>query len=972
MLGYIHQSQNSMKQGILYMVVIGMLDLKYLPFQAFINRINDQLAVHSLAVKKTNIFAGMFSQTEQYVVKVNPVDAIDRNNDVYTLQNDQAQSNQKAKILKINNALDSFQWRIDPYRSTNVYHLQEIQNGNLLMACGNEYTPQYYLYIKFYNLDGSLNTHYQYEPSIGQTSTLLQGVGLINVVYNSTDQSLIGCYRSFQTDFFGYIIQETSAFHNLHTNQNVEQMLCVDIHQKGNKIYTVYHTFSKSSIDYYSTSDLISRLYFFGDATINGIASSYIFKMRSQEYCYNIIKQETNLTPFNLDLQLYQILQNVPTTTTTTTTTTTPAPNGNVVTITTTTSQPDNNWPSSYNSYSHDSNSYSHDSNSYSHDSNSYDSNNGLRILDQTGINSENDQVLRQVLLLDDEELLQILDSQIEREQEDIDSVYNQEMLIKSIKKRRQLQVVDILNTNPISPPTDISTLFSFDIDLRSILVELNATLLVNSPNKTTCNRRGVNDLRYLPNIPDKRDFNCYSELENCTVSMGYYQFGQCTDVLNLTILIQKSNSQSTLLKNKTFTLSPLLMDDAFIQTNVQHLSQQNYRISALNYDGFNVLDPAKNFTLPMHTYTPNWCKYYSQHLQVSKASKRNLVSIFIPQIFLIPSKNLIQIECSNNSLADHYEYYINSDVSYGGYVHYLTPYKVDIYIFQYIKYKNGYDSPPFFINMPTMTMIQVGDNQIYQLPAIFDIQNDLYDIKIDLGKASLFTKIKDLTNLVISPSLYDRGKYDVKIKLIQKNQQSLFNTYSFKISVYSDKDDINYLEENRLDNYDRIKRQVKDQTLRARVLKINQIGEVVILFDKIMAIPYNYTQVMNESLSLKLVQDNVVTNVDYNITKFKGQKLYLKLFFRVQKDKISIKYVTFACLLNFQLDQLRIMFKENKYYIDSKNIYSIFSTIQGATKYSLLAIFGSNIAINIFMYNNEIILFQQEMWSLFFVGNDR
>ncbi|CDW71464.1 UNKNOWN [Stylonychia lemnae] len=877
--------------------------------------------VDSLAVKKTYIFAGMVSSTDKYIVKVNPNDgkvikalkfphlgifyrqfgmAIDANNDVYTLQNDYTSSSQYSKILKINNALDAFQWRIQPDLFTNVFHLQEIFNGNLIMAGGNEYYSVSYFYIKFYNLDGTKQVHYQYEPSIGQSSPILQGAGLENVVYSSSDQTLIACYRNSQAVFqyfIGYIIQETSAAYNLHSSDNSENMYCADIHPKGNKSYTVYEKFQKNSISYFTTSDLISRLYVFGDATINNIPSSYIFKMRQQEYCYTIYQQDTSNTVFTLEHQFYQELKTVPTTT--------PAPTAPVVT-TTTTPQPNNgygDWPSSQDSYSHD---------SYSHYSNSYDSYNGNRNLDYIEGNYEEYSELRK---------------------EGLDSISNsnQEMKNNNIQDKRKLGV-DVLNTSPMLSTTDISSFFSFDKDLRSTLVELDTSLIVSSPNKTTCNLRGANDLKYVPNSPDNRDFSCYSELENCNVSLGYYQFGNQVKELQ---------------------------------------SPQNQTIY------YKVFDPAKNFSLPVHNYTPSWCKQYSQIPQVSATlpSIGNSANRFIPEISFFPLQNLMLVKCDDNSLADHYEFYFNSSISYGGYFYQLSTYYVDVIISQYIKFQDGYDSPPFFINLPIMTLIQVGDTEIYQLPAIFDIQNDLYDIKINLGKASIFTTIKNQTNLAISPSIFDRGQYDVKVKLIQRNQQSLFNSYSFKISVYSDQDDPNYLEqqENKLDNYDRIKRQIKDQSLKARVLKVNQIGEVVILFDKIMAIPYNYTQVMNESLSIKLVQDNIITIVDYNITKFKGQMLQLKLYFR--------------------LDQLRIIFKENKYYIDSKSwtiikqnyeiasiippqidaeIYYIFSTIQGATKNSILAIFGSNMAINLFMYYTLIILSKQEMWPFVCVGNDR
>jgi len=64
-----------------------------------------------------------------------------------------------------------------------------------------------------------------------------------------------------------------------------------------------------------------------------------------------------------------------------------------------------------------------------------------------------------------------------------------------------------------------------------------------------------------------------------------------------------------------------------------------------------------------------------------------------------------------------------------------LSPFSIRIIVLQYVKYKNGYFSPPFFVTHPKSVMIHFGKKETISLPEVLDLQNDNYEMIVIMDK---------------------------------------------------------------------------------------------------------------------------------------------------------------------------------------------------------------------------------------------
>lgn len=147
-----------------------------------------------------------------------------------------------------------------------------------------------------------------------------------------------------------------------------------------------------------------------------------------------------------------------------------------------------------------------------------------------------------------------------------------------------------------------------------------------------------------------------------------------------------------------------------------------------------------------------------------------------------------------------------------------------------------------------------------YFLPDIKDLEGDSVIVKLKSNSpATTFTIFNGQKHFVFLPYSEHVGLYTLEIILQDNNIYPLIKKYKLKIKVYDTvveeiSESINVTENLLLNEF----AQYKNLTgsLRAKIVSITNYGLMKVYFSKKMYIPTNFTQILNNSLSISIFKE--------------------------------------------------------------------------------------------------------------------
>eukprot|EP00347_Sterkiella_histriomuscorum_P021141 403335099 len=237
----------------------------------------------------------------------------------------------------------------------------------------------------------------------------------------------------------------------------------------------------------------------------------------------------------------------------------------------------------------------------------------------------------------------------------------------------------------------------------------------------------------------------------------------------------------------------------------------------------------------------------------------------------------------------------------------------------------NKFNNAPYFQTKQLENQIAIsGQQKTYNLPDILDWEEDRYLIILESKDLEIFTNLID-KKLVFSPQNKDVGVYKVKIKVADINDQSLSNTYTFKLTVQKGEPnqqiqnpEINGIQvpssvlynsesdtwsESATSMYSGDDKIIK-QYLQVKIASISSTGEMTLLFDSQMKIPNKYSFTLNDSLAILLFDQLRVTFVknlfykDFQNDKVLPKRYQISKTVPPQIDKVASAYSSYGIYL--------------------------------------------------------------------------
>eukprot|EP00347_Sterkiella_histriomuscorum_P011947 403370486 len=219
--------------------------------------------------------------------------------------------------------------------------------------------------------------------------------------------------------------------------------------------------------------------------------------------------------------------------------------------------------------------------------------------------------------------------------------------------------------------------------------------------------------------------------------------------------------------------------------------------------------------------------------------------------------------------------------------------------------------SPPVFVQPLQDIYLENTQQALLNFPQLFDRDMDQVDqVLVDLGQAQDFIT-GTYPNFQIQPTLYNFGIFNIKVTVKDLNPNPLTAIHNFKIFVSSNIDGQTNPNQNIPQGVSDIKK--ISSTLSAYIRSIDMNGLVTVIFNQNLATPLNYTGFQNETLILR-IRDNegrLRNDLQYTwkIENFKSNTMKIQVNFK-QKKKISTN----------QKDQLEINFRLNQRFVSEKD----------------------------------------------------
>eukprot|EP00347_Sterkiella_histriomuscorum_P009144 403342352 len=200
-------------------------------------------------------------------------------------------------------------------------------------------------------------------------------------------------------------------------------------------------------------------------------------------------------------------------------------------------------------------------------------------------------------------------------------------------------------------------------------------------------------------------------------------------------------------------------------------------------------------------------------------------------------------------------------------------------------------NSAPCFVTKLLNQTVKAGVKSEYELPKIKDSDGDKITIRGFYGPAILFTDDSQIGVLQFNPKTEFIGEYLILIRLTDNNSyKSLSNTYKFWLIVVDS--GLNFTFGPISEEEEFAKSNIFIGDIRAQIKNIDYKGEMLILFSTDMSIPRNYSERMNQSLEIDLIQNQKQIRTNYSIVSFSKNKLKLQLSFE-NPQNISINEVS-------------------------------------------------------------------------------
>eukprot|EP00347_Sterkiella_histriomuscorum_P020610 403337151 len=257
-----------------------------------------------------------------------------------------------------------------------------------------------------------------------------------------------------------------------------------------------------------------------------------------------------------------------------------------------------------------------------------------------------------------------------------------------------------------------------------------------------------------------------------------------------------------------------------------------------------------------------------------------------------------------------------------------------------------------------------------YILPSVLDKENDMYFIQSDVPPiVAQFAKFDYTTNVItITPQPQHEGKYLIKMKIIQVNNWSLFNDYSFTVTVvpYSDK---------MAEKFE--KDQNKESAvanLKAKIQKISTAAIVTVVFEQEMDTPPSKSQleILSNTLAIYLKSDYLgEIQLEFQLLSFKDDTLLLKLSFpfdrglisQESQDEVEIVYVSEDSYYSKDFThKIPLNYKISKAIIPqlSDEELDFLNQMAELMKWTLSSILGPSMVINLAMSQGL-----QSLWGM-------
>ncbi|CDW81643.1 UNKNOWN [Stylonychia lemnae] len=487
-----------------------------------------------------------------------------------------------------------------------------------------------------------------------------------------------------------------------------------------------------------------------------------------------------------------------------------------------------------------------------------------------------------------------------------------------------ELNYFKIIKKSPLNSPDkpgEVSGIYQVP-DLRN-------TQLKFDDNKISCTISGKLELIETPGVDAGKTIICYEEnLQSCKFDYSTYVFDECDEPILITTKVQDSsysnlftsnnleasNKQEVLLDSSLITNNPLriIKNDPSQYTRVYATATfddfeytENFKIemnigyqqclpqiSLVNapmmtnkiYEYF-IKDLPLSVQLPIITYTPSACGQIHYHFSIEGYTD-------FPSIFSY-DQDSSQISVVSNDLNDVGEYeflasasvQLNDDVFSPQLSQYTFRISVKEKVLQrsqtYVNY------PPKLTGLPQDQIINCGQQSQYQLPQIFDLE--------------------------------DEGDYIVKIVVQEKENVKQQNSYSFNLKVLAvfqvNLNSSSYFENGQNLSVKQPLQSNLSGQVKARIQKITQAGIVHIVFDKSMKIPITYELVLNETFKIEVINERYAYKVNYTIREYKDNQLMLQMkFSQSMRKSISIH----------DTDNLRLTFVKNEFYLSSNERFIV------------------------------------------------